>query len=574
MDQALRSLRPRGAAPAARGAVRRVLLAVALLLAVVDVAPRPREAPALASADTVVIVRWREEPPVPPAGLQPLPSLDWLGLHRYAVEPTQVDAVLAALNADPRVEFVERDRSYKLLSVPDDPLIGEQWNLQQVHAIDAWDVATGGGDVIVAVLDSGIDASHPELAGRVVSGRNVRERNSDTRDDIGHGTHVAGVIGARGDNGIGVAGMSWGVRLMPIKITDRQGEASITAAAQGIRWAVDHGARIINLSFGGLDDSRTVRLAVEDAYQRGALLVAAAGNCGEVATFRDEGCDVANPPIYPAALSQVIAVGALGANGELAPYSETGSYIRLTAPGGVGGSRRSNPLDYILSTWPPGLPSPIDVPGYSYEVGTSMAAPHVSGAAALVWSTNPTLSRDEVERILFETADPLGPPGRNDRFGYGRVNVQRAVERAAQLPGNRVADIRVLLEAPQPDAVVQGPLTVRGWAVDALAESGTGIDIIEAWLDGPPGQGAPLGRLPYGTARPDVARLLDRGGFTNAGFSVALPVTRGVHTLWLRAHSALSGVWRTQQVRFIATGNPPRVEVPTPTLPGALPSSP
>ena len=555
--------------PTSRG-VRCLLLAAALLLGLPAAGPRSPGADPPPPAQ-VLLVRWREAPPAAlPEGLRPLPPLDGLGLARYAVAPDQAEALLAALAADPRVEFAERDRAYSLLSLPDDPLVGQQWNLQQVHAPEAWDTATGGGDVVVAVLDSGIDAAHPDLAGRVVPGRNVRERNSDTRDDIGHGTHVAGVIGALGDNGIGVAGLSWGVRLMPIKITNRQGDASIAAAAEGIRWAVDHGARIINLSFGGLEDSRAVRLAVEDAYQRGALLVAAAGNCGELATFRDEGCDVANPPIYPAALSQVIAVGALGATGELAPYSETGSYIRLTAPGGVGGSRRSNPLDYILSTWPPALPSPIDLPGYSYEVGTSMAAPHVAGAAALVWSTNPTLSRDEVEQLLFETADPLGPPGRNDRYGYGRVNVQRAVERAVQLPGNRAADIRLLLESPQPDAVINGPLEVRGWAVDTLAESGTGIDRVEAWLDGPPDQGTLLGRPPYGAARPDVARLLDRGSFTNAGFSVLLPVTRGVHTLWLRVHSALSGVWRTQQVRFIATGNPPRVSVPTPALPPTL----
>lgn len=563
--------------PAPRAAARlfaggrpwRLLLALAVLLCLPAAVPRGGE-PDLPPPDQVLLVRWRELPAEPLEGLRPLPPIEGLGLARYAVDPARADALLAALAADPRVEFAERDRAYALLTLPDDPLVGEQWNLRQVRAPEAWDIATGGGDVIVAVLDSGIDGSHPDLAGRVVRGRNVRERNSDTRDDIGHGTHVAGVIGARGDNGIGVAGLSWGVRLMPIKITNRQGDASISAAAEGIRWAVDNGARIINLSFGGLEDSRAVRLAVEDAHRRGALLVAAAGNCGEIASFRDEGCESINPPIYPAALSQVIAVGALGATGELAPYSETGSYIRLTAPGGVGGSRRTNPLDYILSTWPPALPSPIDLPGYSYEVGTSMAAPHVAGAAALVWSTNPTLGRDEVEQILFETADPLGPPGRNDRYGYGRVNVARAVERAVQLPGNRAADIRVLLESPQPDAVVSGPLVVRGWAVDTLADSGTGIDVVEAWLDGPPGQGTLLGRLPYGVARPDVARLLDRGGFTNAGFSVSLPVARGVHTLWVRARSALSGVWRTQQVRFIASGSPPRVEVPGPQLPPTL----
>jgi subtilisin family serine protease len=551
----------------------RLALVALLLLFTADavVAPAARTAVEPSAAHTL-LVRWHTAPPEAaelPAGLTRLEPLAWLGLERYAAEAADLDDLLTTLAADPRVEFAERDRPYRLLAMPDDPLVTEQWNLKQVRAPEAWDVATGGADVIVAVLDSGIDPTHPELVGRVVPGRNVRERNGNTQDDIGHGTHVAGVIGARGDNGVGVAGVSWGVRLMPIKITDRLGDASIVAAADGIRWATENGARVINLSFGGLDDSRTVRLAIEDAYKRGVLLVAAAGNCGEVASFRDEGCETVNPPIYPAALNEVIAVGALGANGELAPYSETGTYIRLTAPGGVGGSRRANPLDYVLSAWPPAIPSPIDIPGYSYEVGTSMAAPHVAGAAALVWSTNPTLMRDEVEQVLFETADNLGAPGRNDRYGYGRLNVQRAVERAARLPGNRGADIRVLLESPRADAVINGPLTVRGWAVDQQAEGGTGIDIVEAWLDGPPGQGTPLGRLPYGTARPDVARLLDRGGFTNAGFSIAAPVSHGLHTLYVRAHSSLSGVWSTGQVRFIATGSPATPQVPAPTLPSS-----
>src|SRR5579884_335980 len=560
-------------------AIRQRLLPLGLLLALSLAVLGQRGASHAGSATAAralgptageVLVRWHEgraPEPLPFPDLIPVGRLEPLGIDRYAVAAGTEQHWVAVLQADPRVEFAEPNHHYRLLSAPNDPLFPQQWNLQRIHAPEAWDIGTGGSDVIVAILDSGIDPSHPELAGRVVPGRNVRERSADTRDDIGHGTHVAGVIGALGNNGTGVAGLSWGVRLMPIKITDRYGDASIAAAADGIRWAVENGARIINLSFGGLEDSQTVRRAVQDAVSRGALLVAAAGNCGEITTFRDEGCDSINPPIYPAALEGVIAVGALGANDELAPYSETGEYIRLTAPGGVGGSGRSNPLDYILSTWPLSLSTPLDPPGYNLEVGTSMAAPHVSGAAALVWSLNPTLTRSQVEAILFETADDLGPPGRDDRYGYGRVNVQRALERAASLPGNRVADIRLTLDTPKADTVITGPLEVTGWAVDTLAESGTGIDIVEAYLGGPPGQGRPLGRLAYGLARPDIARLLDRGGATNAGFSLSIPLPSGVHTLWVRAHSALSGAWRTEQVRFIVAGPAPGIALPSPTVP-------
>jgi subtilisin family serine protease len=511
------------------------------------------------SVGTELLVRWQPDalvrgmPPVP-ASLVHVGRHAALGIDIYRADAADAAAALDALRRDPAVEVAEPNRPLRLLASPNDPRLGDQWNMRQIQAPEAWEIGTGGSDVVVAVLDSGIDPSHPDLAGRVVPGRNVRERTANTRDEIGHGTHVAGVIGALGNNGVGVAGISWGVRLMPIKITDRFGDASILGAAEGIRWAADNGARIINLSFGGLDDSQTVRLAVREARGRGILLVAAAGNCGEVASFQSEGCDSLNPPIYPAALDEVIAVGALDATGQLAPYSETGDYIRLTAPGGAGGSQRGNPRDYILSTWPPGLTSPIDQTGYNYEVGTSMAAPHVAGTAALIWSTNPTLTRDEVETILFESADDLGAPGRDDRYGYGRLNAQRAIQRAASLPGSRANDIRIILDSPQPDVTLGTTLSVQGWAVDTQAEGTTGIDLVEAYLDQPPAQGQPLGSLQYGVARPDVARLLGRGGFANAGFTVGLDVPRGAHTLTIRAHSALSGAWSVQQTRFVATG--------------------
>jgi subtilisin family serine protease len=497
-------------------------------------------------------------------GLTYLDRLEPVGVERYCVDDGDVAGAVARLSVDPDVEFAEPNRRWRLLSPPNDPRLGDQWNMRMVQALDAWHLATGAGDVVVAILDSGIDPSHPDLTGRVVPGRNVRERNGNTRDDLGHGTHVAGIIGALGNNGVGVAGLSWGVRLMPIKITDRFGDASIAGAAEGIRWATENGARVINLSFGGLDDSQTVRLAVREARARGVLLVAAAGNCGELSTFQSEGCDTLNPPIYPAALEEVIAVGALDATGQLAPYSEPGDYIRLTAPGGAGGSQRANPRDYVLSTWPPTLPSPIEQTGFNLEVGTSMAAPHVAGIAALVWSTNPTLSRDQVEAILSETADDLGAPGRDDRYGYGRVNALRAVQRAASLPGNRAADIRLILDSPPPEALVGGALVLQGWAVDTQAESGTGIDLVEAYLNQPPAQGQPLGRLQYGLARPDVARLLGHGGFANAGFTLTLDLPPGAHTLWLRAHSALSGAWTVQQARFVATGPLTPVVLPSP----------
>jgi subtilisin family serine protease len=175
--------------------------------------------PDAAAAGGEVLVGWRAgqapaggETAALPAALRYVGRLDAIGVDRYRVEMGDVATALSALRADPRVEFAEPNRQFRLLSTPNDPQFSGQWNMRQIHAPEAWDIGTGGGDVVVAVLDSGIDPSHPDLQGRVVPGRNVRERSSNTQDEIGHGTHVAGIIGALGNNGVGVAGLSWAVR--------------------------------------------------------------------------------------------------------------------------------------------------------------------------------------------------------------------------------------------------------------------------------------------------------------------------------------------------------------------------
>ncbi len=309
-----------------------------------------------------------------------------------------------------------------------------QWNLQQVHGPEAWSFGTGSADVLVAIVDSGVDGAHPDLVGELVPGRNLRDGSTSVQDDVGHGTEVAGIIAALGNNDVGVAGLARGVRLMPLKITSPNGSASSAAAADAIRWAAEHGARVVNLSFGTLRDVPALRSAVQEASSQGVLLVAAAGNCGDAATYRIEGCSQQNQAHYPAALPEVVAVGALDAASALATYSNTGPYVRLTAPGGAGGGARAAP-NWVLSTTPTRQAVSSGRPGYDYEFGTSIAAPHVTAAAALVWSINPTLSRDQVAQILFDTADDLGPPGRDDQYGYGRVNAARAAQRAAELPG-------------------------------------------------------------------------------------------------------------------------------------------
>jgi type VII secretion-associated serine protease mycosin len=290
-----------------------------------------------------------------------------------------------------------------------------QWNLPQIEAPHAWALSTGSGDVIVAVLDTGVDLDHPDLQGKTVSGRDFVNNDSDASDDEGHGTHVAGIVAARTNNSRGVAGVSWESKIMPVKVLDWSGSGTHSEIAEGIRWAADHGAHIINLSLGGESGSTTLQNAVNYAYNRGALMVASAGNSYQ------EG----NPVIYPAAYPHVLAVAATGDQDEHASYSETGSYVDVAAPGGnPTGSWDSNPNHWIMSTYLGGS-------GYAQVAGTSQAAPHVAGLAALIWSVSSSLSNDQVEQTIEETAVDLGDSGRDNVFGHGRIDAHSALVRAS-----------------------------------------------------------------------------------------------------------------------------------------------
>lgn len=349
-------------------------------------------------------------------------------LRIYQVPAGAEEATAAALARDPAVEYAEVNARFVALDIPTDPLYSYQWNLPDVQAPAAWDLAEGDG-VTVAVVDSGVDASHPDLADRVLEGWNTLDDNARWADEVGHGTHVAGIVAAVANNHQGVAGLAPRARILPVKALDQWGGTTLSVA-EAIRWAADHGARVINLSLGGETSGRTLQEAVDYAHNRGALLVAAAGNCGDPQDHA--ACSTHNPVLYPASLQHVISVAATGAQDERAPYSEFNRFVDLAAPGGNPG--RSGALSgFITSTYPLRLASNLGQPGYAAMAGTSMATPHVSAVAALVLARNPGLSPAALERLLISTADDLGAPGRDDYFGYGKVNALRAVQAA----GNR-----------------------------------------------------------------------------------------------------------------------------------------
>ena len=309
---------------------------------------------------------------------------------------------------------------------------GSQWGLYNsgqnggvpgadVHAPQAWVITTGGSDVTVAVVDSGVDADHPDLVGKLLRGRNFvggAPDPNDTDDDCGHGTHVAGIAAASSNNAAGIAGVSWGARILPVKALYRDTSGRVIGydswIANGIVYAADSGAEIINLSLGGTSVSPTLASAVDYAYERGILVVAAAGNCGD-SSYPLNGCTSLNQWIYPAASAHTLAVAATDRQDLRASFSTQASYVDVAAPGAS-----------IVSTYPD---------GYASLSGTSMATPFVSGLAALLLSRYPDYTPDQLARAIVMNADDRGAPSYDNAFGCGRINAQRALSGGAVTSG-------------------------------------------------------------------------------------------------------------------------------------------
>jgi thermitase len=367
--------------------------------------------------------------------------------------PAKAEAkVIAALAKNPNFEFAEPDYIAKVILTPNDPLYSTHlWHLPKVSAPTAWDVTTGAGSVVVSIVDSGVDANHPDLKGRVMAGYDFANGDSDPSDDNGHGTAVAGTAAATGNNGVGVAGVAWGVSILPVKVMGANGSGSYSAVANGINYSADRGARVINLSLGGTSSSRTLESAVNYAYSKGSLLIAAAGNNGN------------STPVYPAAYTNVVAVSALNKADTLPSWSNYGSYVALSAPG-----------ESITTTWP----------GNSYVTisGTSFSSPVVAGAAALALSVNPALSNKSATDLLLATADDLGAPGYDIYFGAGRVNAAKVTSGAA--PVAETADTTAPVTAvtnPKDGASIAG---LRSVNVSVSSSDNVAVTKAELYLNG------------------------------------------------------------------------------------------
>jgi thermitase len=290
------------------------------------------------------------------------------------------------------VEYAEPNYLFKAFYVPNDSYYSYQYGPQKIDAPPAWDVTSGNPQVKIAVVDTGIQLNHPDLAGKIVAGRDFVQNDDIPDDENGHGTHVAGIAAAVTNDGIGIAGVAPNVSLMPVRVLDSSGAGSLSAVANGILYAANQGAQVINLSLGAPQGAYSLLYAVTYAWNKGSVIVAAAGNDG------------AEEPNYPAYYPNVIAVASTDSSDRRSSFSNYGQWVDVAAPGSD-----------ILSTY---LGS-----RYAYLSGTSMASPHVAGLAALLASQGRTNA--QVVEAIRKGADPI--PGTGTNWLYGRVNAYRSV---------------------------------------------------------------------------------------------------------------------------------------------------
>jgi serine protease len=359
-----------------------------------------------------------------------------LGLYVVKFNPDYDSGDVAnAYSANPDVIFAEPNfYAYMndappepLAFTPDDPYFRFQWNFPEIQVPQAWDVSTGEG-VLIAELDTGIAYEDfdiyrqaPDLSGtRFLAGYDFVNKDEHANDDEGHGTHVAGTLAESTNNALGVAGVAFNATLMPVKVLDGQGQGSYDIIAQGIIYAADRGARVINMSLSGREASSALAEAVTYAAQKGVLIVAAAGNSGGAVQ-------------YPAAYDEVLAVGSVGYDKVRVSYSDFGPQIELVAPGG------DTNVDLNGDGYPDGILQQtfrgnVTDFGYYFYEGTSMAAPHVSAVAALLFAFDPGANAQRVREVMESTTIDLGLPGRDDDYGYGLVQAANALAALGGVP--------------------------------------------------------------------------------------------------------------------------------------------
>ena len=308
-----------------------------------------------------------------------------------------------------KVRHVELDYVAQVLDVPNDPYFNDsyQWGMFQTQAPQAWDITHGSSSIRIAILDTGVDSSHPDLGAKVVAKENFTSSGTAEPVNNSHGTHVAGIAAAISNNGIGVAGLGYDCSLMNVKVAGDNGYGYYSWIAQGIIWATDNGADVINLSLGGTGPSSTLEQAVNYAWNHGVVVVAAAGNTGSTS------------PLYPAYYDKCLAVAATNDADQLTSWSSYGSWVDVAAPGSAYSTKLNSQ--------------------YGNMAGTSMASPHVAGLAGLVFSVAADTNgngrlNDEVRATIEATCDDVGID-----VAYGRINAYHAVGDSSPPPTGQLS---------------------------------------------------------------------------------------------------------------------------------------
>jgi len=334
------------------------------------------------------------------------------------VKEGKVKKKVEAYSRLPQVEYAEPNYIYRACFTPNDEYYSYQWNFNQINMEEAWDYSKGAG-VIVAIVDTGVDPNGVDSFGsRILRGKSFIPLSFNSKDFESHGTHVAGTVAQETNNKEGVCGVAFEAYILPVKVLNRFGSGLDSWISNGIRWAADNGADVINLSLGGQYGGFTLKLAVDYAFSKGVTIVAAAGN---------ENLDTIN---YPAAYENVIAVGAVNYDKKRAPYSNYGMKLDLVAPGGnLSEDLNHDGLDdgILQETFEKRL---FGWKRWDYELfqGTSMATPHVSGVVALIKAIHPDYTPSEIKQVLISTAEDLGQSGWDTEYGYGLLNAASAVK--------------------------------------------------------------------------------------------------------------------------------------------------
>ncbi len=359
-------------------------------------------------------------------GAEPVSKIRGVDVYKIKIpERTSVEEMVFALNQNPDVEYAEPNYATRLAVKPNDNLFDYQYYLfnsgqeigpsgsprgksqADIKATAAWEETKGSADIVIAIIDTGVDLLHPDLKNKISSGgRDFINDDFDATDDFGHGTIVASIAAAQTNNREGIAGVAWNSEILPVKVMDENGEGYYDELISGIIWAVDNGASVINLSLGGDEPSDSLRNAVKYAHDKGVIVVVAVGNDG-------------SSVLYPAAYdAYCLAVAATDYEDKRADWSNFGEQVDVAAPGlRVVGA---------VPTWYWG---PDSFP-YAFGTGTSLATPQVAGLAALLKELKPWLTVDQVMDVIRYSADDVNSSehsGQDDYIGYGRINMEKAL---------------------------------------------------------------------------------------------------------------------------------------------------